>query len=86
MDKFLKFDDLDDNRTDTYKVLTRLAKERAVHLEKANRLRNFDLYLTNWLMRHDSMTHQEYNSLMAWYEHTEYSIPGIFRIVFPDRA
>lgn len=86
MNEFLKFDDLDDNRTDTYKVLTRLAKEREVHLKKANRLRNFDLYLTNWLMRHDSMTHQEYNTLMAWYEHTEYSIPGIFRIVFQDRA
>ena len=38
MNEFLKFDDLDDNRTDTYKVLTRLAKEREVHLEKANRL------------------------------------------------
>lgn len=86
MDAFLKFDDLDDNRTDTYQVLTRIANERASYLEKADRLRQFDLYLTNWLMRHESMTYAEYNLLMTWYGHTDYTIPGIFRIVFRDRA
>jgi hypothetical protein len=86
MDAFLKFDDLDDNRTDTYKVLTRIANERASYLEKADRLRQFDLYLTNWLMRHKSMTYAEYDLLMAWYGHSQYTIPEIFRIVFRDRT
>ena len=86
MNAFLKFDDLDDNRTDTYQVLTRIAKERASYQEKADRLRKFDLHLTNWLMRHKSMTYAEYDLLMAWYGHTDYTIPEIFRIVFHDRA
>lgn len=86
MSVFLKFDDLDDNRTDTYKVLTRIANERESYMKKADRLRQFDLYLTNWLMRHESMTYEEYDLLMAWYEHSDYTIPGIFRIVFHDRA
>lgn len=86
MTTFLKYDDLDDNRTDTYKVLTRIANERASHMEKADRLRQLDLYLTNWLRRHNSMTYQEYDLLMAWYGHTEYTIPEIFRIVFHDKT
>ena len=86
MNAFLKFDDLDDNHTETYQVLTRIAKERASYQEKADRLRQFDLYLTNWLMRHESMTYSEYTLLMNWYDHTEYTIPGIFRIVFQNKA
>ena len=86
MDSFLKFDDMNDNRTDTYQVLTRIAKERASYQEKSDRLRKFDLHLSCWLMRHESMTYSEYTLLTNWLWHTEYTIPEIFRIVFHDRA
>ena len=36
--------------------------------------------------RGDGMTYAEYDLLMAWYGHSEYTIPEIFRIVFRDRT
>ncbi len=86
MNEYLKFDDIDNRNTETYQVIHRLAQERQAHLEKAARLREFDLYLSNWLMRNESMTYSEYNLLMNWYGHTEYTIPEIFQKVFKERA
>ena len=74
----LNYNDLTDNRTFTYGVVSK-HQEKIESLEsRLARLKAFDLALCNYLRTHKTLDVELYNYAVAYLEHTDKNIANIF--------
>lgn len=74
----LNYNDLTDNRTFTYKLLSRRQEEIEALESRLARLKAFDLALCNYLQTHKTLDVELYNYAVAYLEHTDKNIADIF--------
>ena len=74
----LKYDDLTDSRTFTFKVFDKRQREIEWLEAKLKRIKDFDIALTNYLQTHGEMNLDLYNEICAMFEHSDKTVSEIF--------
>lgn len=74
----LKYNDLTDYDTFTSKVFARQQREIEQVEAKLERMKAFDVSLTNYLQTHGEMSHDLYDKACAMFDHSDKTVPEIF--------
>ena len=74
----LNYNDLTDNRTFTYGVISKHQEEIEALESRLARLKAFDLALYNYLQTHKELSIELYNYAVAYREYTDKNIADIF--------
>ena len=74
----LKYNDLTDSRTFTFKVFDKRQREIEWLEAKLKRIKDFDIALTNYLQTHSEMSNDLYNKACAMFDHSDKTVPEIF--------
>ena len=74
----LKYNDLIDSRTFTFKVFDKRQREIEWLEAKLKRMKDFDIALTNYLQTHGEMSLDLYNEICAMFEHSDKTVSEIF--------
>ena len=74
----LKYNDLIDSHTFTFKVFDKQQQEIKWAEAKLKRMKDFDIALTNYLQNHGEMSHDLYNKACAMFEHSDKTVSEIF--------
>ena len=74
----LKYNDLTDSRTFTFKVFDKRQREIEWLEAKLKRIKDFDIALTNYLQTHGEMSNDLYNKVCVMFDHSDKTVPEIF--------
>ena len=74
----LKYDDLTDPRTFTFKVFDKRQREIEWLETKLKRIKDFDIALTNYLQTHGEMSNDLYDKACVMFDHSDKTVPEIF--------
>ena len=74
----LKYNDLTDSRTFTFKVFDKRQREIEWLEAKLKRIKDFDIALTNYLQTHGEMSNDLYDKACAMFDHSDKTVPEIF--------
>ena len=74
----LKYNDLTDYDTFTSKVFARQQREIEQVEAKLERMKAFDVSLTNYLQTHGEMSHDLYDKACTMFDHSDKTVPEIF--------
>lgn len=74
----LKYNDLTDYDTFTSKVFARQQREIEQVEAKLERMKAFDVSLTNYLQTHGEMSHDLYDKACAMFDHSDKTVSEIF--------
>lgn len=74
----LKYDDLSDSSTFTFKVFDKQQQEIKWVEAKLKRMKDFDIALTNYLQAHGEMNLDLYDKACVMFEHSDKTVPEIF--------
>ena len=74
----LKYNDLTDSRTFTFKVFDKRQREIKWLEAKLKRIKDFDIALTNYLQTHGEMSNDLYDKACVMLDHSDKTVPEIF--------
>ena len=74
----LKYNDLTDSRTFTFKVFDKRQREIEWLETKLKRMKDFDIALTNYLQTHGEMSNDLYDKACVMLDHSDKTVPEIF--------
>lgn len=74
----LKYNDLTDSRTFTFKVFDKRQREIEWLEAKLKRIKDFDIALTNYLQTHGEMSNDLYDKAYVMLDHSDKTVPEIF--------
>ena len=74
----LKYNDLTDSRTFTFKVFDKRQREIKWLEAKLKRIKDFDIALTNYLQAHGEMSNDLYDKACVMLDHSDKTVPEIF--------
>ena len=74
----LKYNDLIDSRTFTFKVFDKRQREIEWLEAKLKRIKDFDIALTNYLQTHGEMSNNLYDKACVMFDHSDKTVPEIF--------
>ena len=74
----LKYNDLTDSRTFTFKVFDKQQQEIKWVEAKLKRMKDFDIALTNYLQNHGEMSRDLYDKACVMFDHSDKTVPEIF--------
>ena len=74
----LKYNDLTDSRTFTFKVFDKQQQEIKLAEAKLKRMKDFDIALTNYLQNHGEMSYDLYNKACVMLDHSDKTVSEIF--------
>ena len=74
----LKYNDLTDSRTFTFKVFDKRQREIEWLEAKLKRIKDFDIALTNYLQTHGEMSNDLYDKVCVMFDHSDKTVPEIF--------
>ena len=74
----LKYDDLTDPRTFTFKAFDKQQQEIKLVEAKLKRMKDFNIALTNYLQTHGEMSNDLYNKACVMFDHSDKTVPEIF--------
>lgn len=74
----LKYNDLTDSRTFTFKVFDKQQQEIKWAEAKLKRMKDFDIALTNYLQNHGEMSHDLYSKACVMLDHSDKTVSEIF--------
>ena len=74
----LKYNDLVFCDTFTFKVFDKKQREIELLEAKLERMKAFDVALTNYLQNHGEMSYDLYNEACAMFDHSDKTVPEIF--------
>lgn len=74
----LKYNDLIDSRTFTFKVFDKRQREIEWLEAKLKRIKDFDIALTNYLQTHGEMSNDLYDKACVMFDHSDKTVPEIF--------
>ena len=74
----LKYNDLIDSRTFTFKVFDKRQREIEWLEAKLKRIKDFDIALTNYLQTHGEMSNDLYDKACVMFDHSDTTVPEIF--------
>ena len=74
----LKYNDLTDSSTFTFKVFDKRQREIEWLEAKLKRIKDFDIALTNYLQTHGEMSLDLYNKACVMFDHSDKTVPEIF--------
>lgn len=75
----LKYDDLTDSSTLTSKLFEKRQKEIELAEAKLERMKAFDVAITNYLQNHGEMSLDFYDKICVMFEHSNKTVTEIFR-------
>ena len=74
----LKYNDLTDSRTLTSKLFDKRQREIEWLETKVEKMKYFDVALTNYLQAHGEMSLELYDEICAMFEHSDKTVSEIF--------
>ena len=74
----LKYNDLTDSRTFTFKVFDKRQREIEWLETKLKRMKDFDIALTNYLQTHGEMSNDLYDKACVMLDHSDKTVSEIF--------
>ena len=74
----LKYNDLTDSRTFTFKVFDKRQREIEWLEAKLKRIKDFDVALTNYLQTHGEMSNGLYDKACVMFDHSDKTVSEIF--------
>ena len=74
----LKYNDLTDSRTFTFKVFDKRQREIEWLEAKLKRIKDFDIALTNYLQTHGEISNDLYDNACVMFDHSDKTVPEIF--------
>ena len=74
----LKYDDLTDPRTFTFKAFDKQQQEIKLVEAKLKRMKDFNIALTNYLQTHGEMSNDLYDKACVMFDHSDKTVPEIF--------
>ena len=74
----LKYNDLTDSRTFTFKVFDKRQREIEGLEAKLKRIKDFDIALTNYLQTHGEMSNDLYDKACVMFDHSDKTVSEIF--------
>ena len=74
----LKYNDLTDSRTFTFKVFGKRQREIEWLEAKLKRIKDFDIALTNYLQTHGEMSNDLYDKACVMFDHSDKTVSEIF--------
>ena len=74
----LKYNDLTDSRTFTFKVFDKRQREIEWLEAKLKRIKDFDIVLTNYLQTHGEMSNDLLHKACVMFDHSDKTVPEIF--------
>ena len=74
----LKYNDLTDSRTFTFKVFDKRQREIKWLEAKLKRIKDFDIALTNYLQTHGEMSNDLYDKACVMFNHSDKTVSEIF--------
>ena len=74
----LKYNDLTDSSTFTFKVFDKRQREIEWLETKLKRIKDFDIALTNYLQTHGEMSNDLYDKACVMFDHSDKTVPEIF--------
>lgn len=74
----LKYNDLIDCGTFTFKVFAKQQQEIEYVEAKLKRMKDFNIALTNYLQIHGEMSHDLYNEVCIMFDHSNKTVSEIF--------
>ena len=74
----LKYNDLTDSRTFTFKAFDKQQQEIKRVEAKLERMKAFDIALTNYLQAHGEMSLDLYDKACVMFDHSDKTVPEIF--------
>ena len=74
----LKYNDLTDSRTFTFKAFDKQQQEIKRVEAKLERMKAFDIALTNYLQTHGEMSLDLYDKACVMFDHSDKTVPEIF--------
>ena len=74
----LKYNDLTDSRTFTFKVFDKRQREIKWLEAKLKRIKDFDIALTNYLQTHGEMSNDLYDKACVMFDHSDKTVSEIF--------
>ena len=74
----LKYNDLTDSRTFTFKVFDKRQREIEWLEAKLKRIKDFDIALTNYLQTHGEMSNDLYDKACVMLDHSDKTVSEIF--------
>ena len=74
----LKYNDLTDSRTFTFKAFDKQQQEIKRVEAKLKRMKDFDIALTNYLQTHGEMSLDLYDKACVMFDHSDKTVPEIF--------
>lgn len=74
----LKYDDLSDSSTFTFKVFDKQRQEIKWVEAKLKRMKDFDIALTNYLQTHGEMSLDLYDKACVMFDYSDKTVPEIF--------
>ena len=74
----LKYNDLTDFNTLTSKLFDKRQREIEWLETKVEKMKSFDIALTNYLQTHGEMSLDLYNEICVMFEHSDKTVPEIF--------
>ena len=74
----LKYNDLTDSSTFTFKVFDKQQQEIKYVEAKLKRMKDFDIALTNYLQNHGEMSRDIYDKACVMFDHSDKTVPEIF--------
>ena len=75
----LIYDDLDDKTTFTFKTMNKQKEEIESLEKKLNRMKEFDLMLTNYLQTYKEIDFKSYSHAVALLERSDLTVSEIFK-------
>ena len=74
----LKYNDLTDSGTFTFKAFDKQQQEIKRLEAKLKRMKDFDIALTNYLQTHSEMSLDLYDKACVMFDHSDKTVPEIF--------
>lgn len=74
----LKYNDLIDCSTFTFKVFDKQQQEIERVEAKLKRMKDFNIALTNYLQTYGEMSHDLYDKVCVMFDHSDKTVPEIF--------
>lgn len=78
----LKYCDLTNNKTPTFIAMDSIHRQTETLRAKFKRAYDFEIALTNCLQSRKTITHEQFDALQAWFDHSDLSVQEIFNRVF----
>ena len=75
----LKYNDLIDCGTFTFKTFAKQQREIELAEAKLKRMKDFNIALTNYLQIHGEMSHDLYNKACVMFDHSDKTVSEIFK-------